>query len=89
MSGVCRAAIRVFGLLYLVALALLVIGLFGLFGTEPGPLAGVFVIPLGMPWIKLVDALPEPLWPWAAAASPLVNLLILTALCRFTSARRG
>ena len=30
-----------------------VIGFFGLFGSPRGPLAGVFLIPLGMPWILM------------------------------------
>ena len=81
MSGVCRAVVYIFAALYVVALALYLAGTFGWFGVEPDPLAGVFLIPLGWPWVFLVDFLPEPLWPWAAAAAPLLNLLILRGLC--------
>ncbi len=81
MNGFCRAVVLVFAALYAVALCLFLAGTFGWFGVDPDPLAGVFLIPLGWPWNFLVDLLPEPLWPWAAAASPLVNLLILRGFC--------
>lgn len=87
MSRFCKSVVAVFGLLYLAALALFVIGRFGLFGSPSGPLAGVFLVPLGMPWVPMIDVLPEPLWPWAAAGAPLVNLAILTVLCRVFSRR--
>lgn len=72
----------IWGTLYLAALFLFLVGTFGLFGSETGPLAGVFLVPLGLPWIRLVDLFPEPLWPWLGAASPLVNMLLLYALHR-------
>jgi hypothetical protein len=46
----------------------------------------VFLIPLGLPWNRFVDALPLSWHPWLAAGAPLVNLLVLLALCR---ARQG
>ena len=66
--------------LYLAALFLFVVGSFGLFGSDSGPLAGVFLVPLGLPWNRFVDLFPEPFWPWLGAASPLVNVLLLYAL---------
>jgi hypothetical protein len=78
----CRAAVWIFAVLYLVALALYAIGTFGLFGSDSGPLAGVYLVPLGFPWHFLVQLAPEPAWPFIAAALPMINLLILSFVCR-------
>lgn len=78
----CRWAVRLFALAYAGALALYAIGALGLFGQPRDPLSGVFLIPLGWPWNRAVDLAPEPLWPWLAAAAPLLNLLLLAGLCR-------
>jgi hypothetical protein len=85
----CRKFIWLFGLLYLGALALLLIGTFGLFGSERGPLAGVFLVPIGLPWNLLIDRLPEPLWPWLAAAAPAVNVALFWILCWYFKARQN
>jgi hypothetical protein len=69
--------------LYLVALALLLIGTFGLFGQEQDPLAAVFLIPLGLPWILWTDGFPDPWLPWLACLAPILNLAILSLLCRY------
>ena len=79
----CKWVIRIVGVLYLVALALLLIGTFGLFGQERDPLAGVFLIPLGLPWMLWLEGLPNPVLPWLAALSPLLNIVILTLLCHY------
>jgi hypothetical protein len=71
-----------FALLYFAALGLFAVGTLGLFGAARDPLAGVFLIPLGLPWVFLLDGLPEPALPWAGALAPAVNLLLLRALCR-------
>jgi hypothetical protein len=63
-------------------LVLLLIGTFGLFGEERDPLAGVFLMPLGLPWVLWLDPFPERAWPWLAGMAPLLNLAILTYLCR-------
>lgn len=83
----CKIIVIGFGVLYLLALGLLAVGTFGLFGQEPDPLAGVFVVPLGLPWNRLAMGAPEALLPWIGALAPLVNLGILAALCRWFSAR--
>jgi hypothetical protein len=80
---ICRAGVRVFAVLYAAALAIFLIGSFGLFGQPRDPLAGAFLIPLGLPWNLAVDTAPEPLWPWLAAAAPTLNILLLVGLCRF------
>jgi len=81
MNRVCRVITGVFLFVYLAALALLVIGTFGLFGQERDPLSGVFLMPLGLPWNLMLDVFPEPLWPWLAAAAPALNLMILRFIC--------
>jgi len=50
MSRFCRTVPGVFLALYLIALALLLVGTLGLFGAERDPLSGVFLVPLGVPW---------------------------------------
>jgi hypothetical protein len=70
-----------------VALALLLIGTFGLFGQERDPLAGVFLMPLGLPWVLWLDDLPEPALPWVGILAPLINLALLALFCRLI--RRG
>jgi hypothetical protein len=88
MRRLCRLFLIAFGVLYLLALATFVVGTFGLFGEETDPLAGVFLIPLGLPWNRLVDVFPEPIWSWLAAAAPFLNLVLVWLLCRWLSRRR-
>lgn len=83
----CKIIVIGFGVLYFLALGLLAVGTFGLFGQEPDPLAGVFVVPLGLPWNRLAMGAPEAFLPWIGVIAPLVNLGILSALCRWFSAR--
>lgn len=82
MSRVCRFVMTVFAALVAVALVLFVIGTYGWFGSPQGPLAGVLLVPLGMPWVLLLDVLPEPVLAAAAAAAPALNLLLIWTLCR-------
>ena len=86
--GVCRWFLIVLALLYAAALGLWLVGTFGLLGHERDPLAGIFLVPLGWPWNRAVDVAPEPLWPWLAAAAPLVNIALVVVLCRLLRARR-
>jgi len=79
---ICRVLVLALAALYLIALGILLIGTFGLFGQERDPLSGVFLVPLGLPWNQLVDLFPEKVWPWLAAASPALNLFMLAVLCR-------
>ena len=81
-STVCTWVVLIVGALYLVALALLLIGTFGLFGQERDPLSGIFLLPLGLPWNQFLDLASEPARPWLAALAPLLNIGILAALCR-------
>jgi drug/metabolite transporter superfamily protein YnfA len=85
---VCGVVAAVFAVAYAFALAVLLIGTFGLFGAERDPLSGVYLIPLGLPWNRMIDPFPEWLWPWLGAAAPLVNLAILLLVCRVIASRR-
>ena len=78
-----------FLLLYLIALLLFAIGTFGLFGHESGPLAGVFLMPLGLPWNRLWKFLPVVTGPLLAVAALLVNLALLGRLAHSCSAVRS
>jgi len=82
----CKWFVGIFSVLYLLALILLIVGTFGLFGQPSDPLSGIFLIPLGLPWNQLVDLAPEPLWPWLTAAAPIANIALLGWLCRRFSA---
>ena len=82
MAAACKWVLRIFLVLYLVALVLLLIGTFGLFGQERDPLAGVFLVPLGLPWVAWMDGLPDALLPWVGIFAPLINLAVLAFLCR-------
>ncbi|MFD0979288.1 hypothetical protein [Tropicimonas aquimaris] len=83
----CKIIVGLFGLLWLLAIAILLIGQFGLFGQERDPLAGVFLVPLGFPWNRFIDIAPEVSWPWLTTAIPLINLLLLWSICRLPGNR--
>ena len=86
---ICRWLTGVFAVAYVAALAIFFVAAFGLFGQPRDPLGGVFLIPLGLPWSLLVDKAPEGLWPWLAAAAPVINILLLVGLCRLSRNRPG
>lgn len=77
----CRLVVRSFAALYLLALALVGISLVDPFGVVPRPLAGVFVLVLGLPWTLSAAWFPEDLQPLAAALAPAINWIILGFLC--------
>ena len=82
MNRLCRGFQIGFALAWLAALALLVIGTWGLFGQARDPLAAVYLVLLGLPWTRLIDPAPEALRPWLAMAAPGVNLVLLRLICR-------
>ena len=84
----CRAVFWIYAIFYLMALSVFAVGIFGLFGAKPDPLAGIYLILIGQPWIYLVDIFPESAWPFAAALTPAVNLCILYLLCRLLNRKR-
>ncbi len=76
-----RWVLIVFLALYAIALVLFLIGTFGLFGSPQGPLAGVFLIPIGLPWNIIADR--AGLAPLAAGIlSPAINALIIYLVWR-------
>lgn len=81
MRRTCRWIFSIFLVLYVVSLALFAIGALGLFGSERDPLAAVFLVPLGLPWNRLVDLFPQALGPWLAATAPLANLFVIWLIC--------
>jgi hypothetical protein len=89
MRRACRIVVYAFLVLYLFALGLLAVGTFGLFGAERDPLSAIYVMVLGLPWTRLIDAFPAALHPWLAVGAPLLNLLILWAICRAFHAGRS
>ena len=82
MHLACRIIVIGFSVRYVLAMGLLVAGTFGLFGSPSGPLAGIFLMPLGLPWNRMLDVFPEPLWPMLAILAPAVNLAIIVLICR-------
>ena len=87
MSRTCRILLISFAALYAVAFLLFLISTYGWFGSPRGPLAGVFLMPLGLPWNRWLDNLPPAIRPLAAAAAPGLNLLLLWGLCRWRAPR--
>jgi hypothetical protein len=87
MSRTCRLIVIVFALLYAAAFLLFLIGTYGWFGSPQGPLAGIVLMPLGLPWNRMLDGLPSAVLPAAAIAAPAVNLLLLWGLCRWRARR--
>ncbi len=64
------------------AVIILIIGTFGLFGQEEDPLSGVFLLPLGLPWILWTHDTSDTFRPIMAVLAPLINVVILNFLCR-------
>ena len=83
MARFLTSLLTVFLVAYAGAMLLWLAGTFGWFGQEKDPLSAIFVVLLGWPWTKLIDILPEGLWPYAGAVAPGVNALILYNLKRF------
>lgn len=85
MHRLCRYVVVAMIIAYALALALLAIGTFGLFGQERDPLSGAFVLMLGFPWIMVIDRLPGGMQALAGLAFPALNILLIRFLCRLPS----
>lgn len=83
----CKILTRGFGILYLMALLVFLVGYLGLFGQERDPLSAVYLVLLGQPWVQLAGMLPEAARPFGAALSPFVTLSILWLICRRATRR--
>ena len=89
MHRACRLIVIGFAILYLLAIGLFIVGTFGLFGSPSGPLAGIYLVPLGLPWNQMLFVFPEPLWPWLGARAPALNLLIFVFICHWIASRQA
>ena len=78
----CRLVIWVFALLWAGAVFLFAVGTFGWFGQPQDPLSGVFLLPLGFPWLIAAEHLPDVAKPAFGVAAPLLNLAIFVLICR-------
>ncbi len=78
----CKAAIWVFMLLWAGATFIFMTGTFGWFEQPRDPLSGLFLLPLGLPWVLAIEFAPETARPLLAVLAPSVNLVILVGLCR-------
>lgn len=72
---------------YLLALAVYLVGTFGLLGNRPDALDGLYLIPLGFPWFLAAELLPAALKPWAVAAAPIANILLVRWLAARAAVR--
>ncbi|MEO8618771.1 MAG: hypothetical protein ABI412_05345 [Sphingomicrobium sp.] len=83
MSKYLRLAATVLAVLYLVALFLWAVGTFGWFGANKGSLAGILLVPLGLPWNRFGEGYAIALLP------PVLNIAILMLLSRVAARRKG
>jgi hypothetical protein len=80
---IVRFVLWAFVLAYISAIAIYLIGTFGLFGEQKDPLSGVFLILLGQPWIMFSSVLPQGLLPWAGLLAPLLNVFLIWIALKF------
>jgi hypothetical protein len=83
----CQIVLVAFGLAYIAALAVGLVGTFGWFGQERDPLGWLFILPLGLPWVLMLDGADDVAGPWLASLAPLLNLAILALFCRYLKER--
>ena len=88
MGRVLGILIGILAFAYVAALLLLAIGTFGWFGAERDPLSGIFLIPLGLPWVLMLGGVRGDLVPWLGLLAPLLNIALLVWLRRAV-VRRG
>ncbi|MFZ2101201.1 MAG: hypothetical protein WAU86_11610, partial [Oricola sp.] len=69
MNTMCRVVIGLYAAAWAVAVFILAVGTLGLFGAEPDPLSGVFLLPLGLPWNLLIGNAPEDSQMWLVIAA--------------------
>lgn len=85
----CPILLGLIAAAWLGACCVYLIGQFGLFGQERDPLAAVFLVILGQPWVRAIDVAPEAAWPWLAALAPGVNLVVATLFCCALNRRKN
>ena len=74
---------------YLLALGVFVVGQIGFSGSVKDPFAGVYLIPLGLPWVYVFDfnSLSDNAANWLRVLSPVLNYFFITATCGFLRRR--
>lgn len=77
---ICKYVTAAFAVVYIAALAIFLTGTYGWFGQDTDALSGIFLIPLGFPWILL--SIPEKFSALFGAGAPLINLALLWFVCR-------
>ncbi len=88
MARLLKVLLAALVILYPVALFIFATGTFGWFGQETDPLSGVFLLPLGLPWVLATDLFPEATRAWFAALAPVLNIVVLWWLLRTTARDR-
>lgn len=78
----CKTMIWIFIVLWTGATFIFATGTFGWFGQPRDPLSGVFLLPLGLPWILAIDLIPENTKSVFGILAPGANLAIILVLCR-------
>ena len=83
----CNAIKWSFAAAYALALFLLAVGTWGWLGADRDPLSGMFLIPLGMPWILFIGPVGkfDPFGGMSPAVlamlAPAINSAILFSIC--------
>ena len=91
----CNAIKWSFAAAYALALFLLAVDTWGWLGAERDPLAGIFLIPLGMPWTLFIGSVGkfDPFGGVSPAVlamlAPAINLAILFSICSTLRRRRS
>lgn len=84
MRRVLTVVFWIFLVLWIAASAIFLIGTFGLFGAEPDPLSAAFLIPLGLPWNKVLGAFDRDGYGILGVLAPAINLAIIWLLRGWT-----
>ncbi len=80
--SLCRISVIILAVLWGLATFLLAVGTFGWFGQPQDPLSGVLLLPLGLPWNRLLDILGVP-GLIAGLFAPAINIGLLCTICRW------
>lgn len=75
--------------LFLIALGIFFSNMMGWFGQTPDALAGIYLLPFGLPWNLIGINLPDPFPLIVGLGAPLINLAILRWLWRASDRYRA
>ncbi len=71
------------------ALGFFASNMLGMFGQTPDALAGLYLLPFGLPWNMIGMELPDPYPLFIGLGGPIINLAILWLLWRWSEKRKG